>query len=352
MKIDMIVPMMGESLSEVIVSKIIKSTQSWVEKEDEVLEVETDKVNQVIYAPGSGVLELFVKEGDVLKFNQVIGAVHLQVKDDPMLQAVAPSDQVQETTAVQPDSMSSPSVEPNSLPNSQQNAPSSYRKKMSGLRKTLSKRLVEAKNVTAMLTTFNEVDMTEILLIREKEKTYFQQKHGVKLGFMSFFIKASALALQKFPEVNAYIEGDEIVYHGYCDIAVAVSTDMGLMTPVIRGCLYSSFEELEEQVETCAQKARAKNLVLKDLQGGCFTITNGGVFGSLLSTPILNFPQCAILGMHAITKRAVVIKDQIVIRSMMYLALSYDHRQIDGKEAVEFLAYIKHLLENPLELLF
>ena len=227
----------------------------------------------------------------------------------------------------------------------------SERHRMSRLRKTIAQRLVEVKNQTAMLTTFNEVDMTQIIDIRAREKENFQTRYGVKLGFMSFFVKAAVSALKIFSNVHASIEGDDIVQFSAYDIGVAVSTDKGLMVPVIRGCDTASFGEIEKQIEMYAKKAREAAITMDDLRGGCFTITNGGVFGSLLSTPILNPPQSAILGMHSIVKRPVAIADQVVIRPMMYLALSYDHRIIDGKEAVQFLVHMKEHLEDPSRLL-
>lgn len=225
------------------------------------------------------------------------------------------------------------------------------RKKMSTLRKVIATRLVEAKNTTAMLTTFNEVDMSAVMEIRSKEKESFVKKHGVKLGFMSFFVKAAVAALKEIPEVNASIDGDEIITYNTYDIGVAVSTSKGLMVPVVRNCDALNFGGVEKAIEAYSKKARDGSMSIDDLRGGSFTITNGGVFGSLLSTPILNPPQSAILGMHSIVKRAVVVGDQIVIRPMMYLALSYDHRIVDGKEAVLFLVHIKQSLEEPSRLL-
>jgi len=225
------------------------------------------------------------------------------------------------------------------------------RKKMSNLRKVIAQRLVEAKNSTAMLTTFNEIDMSAVMEIRTKEKDNFQKRYGVKLGFMSFFVKATVAALKAIPEVNAYIDGEEIVTLQSYDIGIAVSTEKGLMVPVLRSCDEKSFGGVEAGLEEYAKKARTGTITVDDLRGGSFTITNGGVFGSLLSTPILNPPQSAILGMHAIVKRAVVVNDQIVIRPMMYVALSYDHRIVDGKEAVLFLVHLKQSLEDPARLL-
>jgi 2-oxoglutarate dehydrogenase E2 component (dihydrolipoamide succinyltransferase) len=221
------------------------------------------------------------------------------------------------------------------------------RERMSGLRQRIAQRLVEAQRTAAILTTFNEADMSRVTDLRTRYKELFKTQHGVALGFMSFFVKASALALEAFPAVNARIEGNEIVYHNYINIGVAVSTERGLMVPVLRDAGAMSFAEIEKAIAGYADKARKGAITVDDLQGGTFTITNGGIFGSLMSTPVLNPPQSGILGMHAIKKRPVVENDQVVIRPMMYLALSYDHRLIDGREAVSFLVRIKDLIENP-----
>jgi len=219
--------------------------------------------------------------------------------------------------------------------------------KMSNLRKTVSRRLVEAKNTTAMLTTFNEVDMSRIMAIRTQYKDTFKTAHGVGLGFMSFFTKAVCIALGEWPAVNAYIDGDNIIYHDYCDISIAVSAPKGLVVPVIRNAESLSMAEIEKTVVELAGKARENKLTMEEMTGGTFTITNGGVFGSLMSTPIINIPQSAILGMHKIQERPIVIDGEIVIRPMMYLAVSYDHRIIDGRESVSFLVRVKELLEKP-----
>ncbi len=226
------------------------------------------------------------------------------------------------------------------------------REKMSNLRKTISRRLVEAKNTTAMLTTFNEVDMTRVMEIRKQHKETFNKTHGVNLGFMSFFAKACAVALSEWPPVNAYIDGDELIYHDYADISIAVSTPRGLTVPVIRNVESMSMADIERKVVELAGKARDNKLGMEELQGGTFTITNGGVFGSLMSTPIINIPQSAILGMHKIEERPIAVNGQVVIKPMMYLALSYDHRIIDGRESVSFLVRVKELLENPELLLY
>ncbi len=224
--------------------------------------------------------------------------------------------------------------------------------KMSNLRKTISRRLVEAKNTTAMLTTFNEVDMSAIMDLRTKYKEIFKTKHGVGLGFMSFFTKAVCFALQEWPAVNAMIDGDNIVYHNYCDISIAVSAPKGLVVPVIRNAESLSMAEIEKKVVELATKAKENKLTIEEMTGGTFTLTNGGVFGSLMSTPIINIPQSAILGMHKILERPVALNGQIVIKPMMYLAVSYDHRIIDGRESVSFLVRVKEMLESPEQLLF
>lgn len=378
MKVDIKIPAMGESVSEAIISTIIKPSGSYVKLDEEILELETDKVNQVLYAPQSGQLTLSVKKEDTVKIGQVIGFVDTEAKapaqeaptPSPAPVATAPKPAEPAPAAAPPPSGESarvmmpeftasikegPKAQPTPKKEAQilQPPPSGNptRKKMSSLRKVIATRLVEAKNTTAMLTTFNEVDMTAILDIRAKEKDAFLKKHGVKLGFMSFFVKGVVAALKAIPEVNAAIDGDEIVtYHTY-DIGIAVSTERGLMVPVVRNCDALNFGGIEKSLEGFSKKAREGNIAMDDLRGGSFTITNGGVFGSLLSTPILNPPQSAILGMHAIVKRPIAMGDHVVIRPMMYIALSYDHRIIDGKEAVLFLVHLKQSLEDPSRLL-
>jgi 2-oxoglutarate dehydrogenase E2 component (dihydrolipoamide succinyltransferase) len=218
---------------------------------------------------------------------------------------------------------------------------------MSKLRRTIAHRLVEAKNTTAMLTTFNEVDMSAVIEIRKKEKESFEKAFGVRLGFMSFFVKATALSLKQFPTINAFIDGDEFIYHDDVNMGVAVGTDRGLVVPVIREAQKKSFAEIEKAIADFAKKAKEGKLKMSDMEGGTFTISNGGTYGSLLSTPILNMPQSGILGMHAIKERPVVIDGKIEIRPMMYLALSYDHRVVDGESSIKFLVAIKDYLENP-----
>lgn len=357
MKVEIKVPAMGESISEATISRIIKASGSVVRRDEEVLELETDKVNQVLYAPQAGQLSLSVKVGDTVKIGQVIGTVDTDVAA-PAAEPAKPAAPVQQAPAPAAAASSGPSARkmapdvlsemkaPKAAP-----APSGDRKRMSSLRRTIAQKLVEVKNTTAMLTTFNEVDMTKIIEIRTQKQTDFQARNGVKLGFMSFFIKASVDALKAFPDVHAYIEGDDMVAFPNFDIGVAVSTEKGLMVPVVRKCDTATFGEIEKQIVFYGTKAKEGTISIDDLRGGCFTITNGGTFGSLLSTPILNPPQSAILGMHAIQKRPIALNDQVVIRPMMYLALSYDHRIIDGKEAVQFLVHMKQNLEDPTRLL-
>lgn len=382
MKVEIKIPAMGESVAEAIVSNIIKPSGSFVKLDEEIIELETDKVNQVLYAPQNGQLTLTVHKDETVKIGQVIGFVDTDAKGPaaaaeqpapppqaakPTPPPAPPSAAAQPTPTIPGESARvtmpdfaasvkqgpaakapSPKVE---APKVQASSEKVTRKKMSSLRKVIASRLVEAKNTTAMLTTFNEVDMSAVMEIRAREKDNFLKKHGVKLGFMSFFVKGVVAALKAIPEVNAAIDGDEIITYQTYDIGVAVSTERGLMVPVVKNCDQLNFGGVEKAIEVFSKKAREGSISIDDLRGGSFTITNGGVFGSLLSTPILNPPQSAILGMHAIVKRAVVVNEQIVIRPMMYLALSYDHRIVDGKEAVLFLVHLKQSLEDPSRLL-
>jgi 2-oxoglutarate dehydrogenase E2 component (dihydrolipoamide succinyltransferase) len=343
MKVEIKVPTLGESVNEASIASLIKPSGSTVSQDAEILELETEKVNQVLYAPASGRIEYSVKVGDTVKIGQVIGTIDTDV----VVQKEEPVERPKPFQSSSRKMVADFIADLGSKPAEKMVATASNRKKMSSLRKTIAQRLVDVKNKTAMLTTFNEVDMQQVIDIRTKEQEGFTKKYGVKLGFMSFFIKAAALALKEFPDVNAMIEGDEIVYFPNCDIGVAVSTDKGLMVPVIRRCEELSYGEIEQKLADFAKRAREGKISMDDMRGGTFTITNGGVFGSLLSTPIINPPQSAILGMHAIVKRPIALNDQVVIRPMMYIALSYDHRIIDGKEAVQFLVHMKKTLEEP-----
>ena len=388
--IEIKVPTVGESISEVSLAKWLKKDGQWVERDEVLAEIESEKATFEINAEQAGLLKIIANEGDTLGIGDIVCSI-----DD---KAERPADLPKEVKAEQPakatkssepatkaDVKASPVAaaiiadkkvdakgiaasgtggkilkqdvldalsNPGRKPGAELFSRNERKEKMTQLRKTVSRRLVEAKNTTAMLTTFNEVDMSAIMEIRAKHKDKFKEFHGVGLGFMSFFTKACAYALQEWPAVNAYISNDEIIYHDYCDISIAVSAPKGLVVPVIRNAESLSMADVEKKVVELATKARDNKLTLEEMQGGTFTITNGGVFGSLMSTPIINIPQSAILGMHKIEERAVVVNGQIVARPMMYLALSYDHRIIDGRESVGFLVRVKELLENPALLLF
>ncbi len=347
MKVEIKIPPIGESIVEATISNILHPSGSLVRQDQEILELETEKVNQVLYAPKAGKLSLTIKAGDLVKIGQVIGDIDTDVAETPAKKIEGPSARKMAPEFIA--QLKEPAPKKAEIPA----APSGQasRKKMTSLRKTIAQKLVEVKNQTAMLTTFNEVDMTLIIEIRAKEKDPFMERYKVKLGFMSFFIKASAAALKAYPDINSSIEGDEIVNPNTCNIGVAVSTDRGLLVPVIKNCEDLSFGKIEQLLAEFAKKAREGTISMDYLRGGTFTITNGGVFGSLVSTPILNPGQSAILGMHAIVKRPVAMEDQVVIRPMMYLALSYDHRIVDGKEAIQFLVHVKENLEDPARLL-
>lgn len=392
MKQELIVPRMGESISEATIGEIFKESGAQVKRDEEILELETDKVNQVIYAPAAGTLTLQIKRDDVVRVGDVIGMVETggevstpavaakKVEAAPEAASKPSAPAKQEGKAVSRPATAKPTESARATKAdfiaelSTPRAPSvpvsvsvptpstgpdgglldkgtESRRKMTKIRKVIAQRLVEAQHTTAMLTTFNEVDMTEVMALRAKYQESFQKQYGVKLGFMSFFVKACVSALQQFPDINSYIDGDEIVTRNFFDIGVAVGTERGVIVPVVRGADRLSFAQVEQSIASHAEKAKTGKLSADDLQGGCFTVTNGGIYGSLLSTPILNPPQSGILGMHKIEKRAVVINDQIVIRPMMYLALSYDHRIVDGKEGVSFLVHVKNCLEDPSRLL-
>lgn len=370
MKIELKVPAMGESISEASIGAVFKPSGSSVSMDEEILELETDKVNQVLHASKAGILNLTVKQGDTVKIGQIIGYIDLAGKEpeqknkeqviDKRIQA--PKGGIKpESPACQARSSKEDFIAELTQPYIPQqehvvNQPVQCfdkrvtRRKMSKIRRIIAERLVQSQQSSAMLTTFNEIDMSQVISLRENYKEEFTKKHGVRLGFMSFFVKASVAALKACPGLNSYIDGDEIVHLEYYDIGIAVGTERGLIVPVVRNCDCLSFAEIEKSIEGYSRKAKEGGLLVDDLQGGGFTITNGGVYGSLLSTPILNHPQSGILGMHKIEKRAVVVGDQIVVRPMMYVALSYDHRIVDGKEAVAFLVLIKQLLEDPARL--
>lgn len=394
--IEIKVPPVGESISEVTLVTWMKKDGEWVDRDEVICELESEKATFELNAEQAGILHIVAQEGDTLNIGDLAckidetaerpagaaapapEAPKAEAKAEPAPAATpapastpAPVAADVKATPVAKSMMSDKNVSPSKVQGTGANGRifkadvlaalenpgkpvgkelftrEDKVQKMSNLRKTVSRRLVEAKNTTAMLTTFNEVDMTNIMAIRKQYKDKFKEAHGVNLGFMSFFTKACTIALMEWPAVNAYIDGENIVYHEYADISIAVSAPKGLVVPIIRNAESLSMAEIEAKVMELAGKARDNKLTIEEMTGGTFTITNGGVFGSLMSTPIINIPQSAILGMHKIQERAMVIDGEIKIRPMMYLALSYDHRIIDGRESVGFLVRVKELLENP-----
>ena len=367
------VPVLPESITEATVAAWHKKPGDYVELDDVIVEIETDKVVLEVPAEESGVLsEITAEEGETVSELQVLGLIDDEADSGdtkssealdkseekeaaiPASQSNEPEAQEQETQVEEkvtqaPIEIPKPSAEPIS-PKPTGNR-MEERVPMTRIRKTIANKLHSATQNTAMLTTFNEVDMSEILSMRASYKEAFEKKYSIKLGFMSFFVKAAVESLKKFPTVNAYIDGEDIVYHAYCDVSVAVSSDRGLVVPVLRDAHKMGMHDIEKGIVDFAVRAQDGTLGIEEMSGGTFTISNGGVFGSLMSTPILNSPQSAILGMHKTQERPVVVDGEIVIRPMMYLALSYDHRIIDGKEAVQFLISIKEALEDPARLL-
>lgn len=401
MAIEIKVPTVGESISEVTLLKWTKKDGDYVERDEVIAELESEKATFEVNAEQAGVLKTGAQEGDTLKIGDLLATIdETAAKPEKKEEAPAakPAEAPKTTETPKPQQAEQPAAKPadvkatpvasaiiadkkvnpstisasgaggkilkddvlaalsnpgrKSFDGGELFTRNTRTEKMSSLRKTISRRLVEAKNTTAMLTTFNEVDMGRIMEIRTKYKDKFKESHGVGLGFMSFFAKACAVALSEWPAVNAYIDGDQLIYHDYADISIAVSTPRGLTVPVIRNVESLSMADIEKKVIEMANKARDSKLTAEELTGGTFTITNGGVFGSLMSTPIINIPQSAILGMHKIQERPMAINGQVVVRPMMYIALSYDHRIIDGRESVSFLVRVKELLENPELLLF
>jgi len=366
------VPVLPESINEATVAAWHKKPGDSVEVDDVIVEIETDKVVLEVPAEESGILtEILAEEGETVNEQQVLGllddSADASNDDTPQEEQVAQEEPVK-ATQVSPEEapkeeakkepVAAPEIpreEPAAAPVSQSSQPSSNRMEervpMTRIRKTIANRLHSATQNTAMLTTFNEVDMSEILAMRASYKEAFEKKYSVKLGFMSFFVKAAVESLKKFPTVNAYLDGDDIVYHAFCDVSVAVSSDRGLVVPVLRDAHKMGMHDIEKGIMDYAVRAQDGTLGIEEMSGGTFTISNGGVFGSLMSTPILNSPQSAILGMHKTQDRPVAVNGEVVIRPMMYLALSYDHRIIDGKEAVQFLISIKEALEDPARLL-
>ena len=406
MTIEILVPDLPESVADATVATWHKKVGDTVKRDEVIVEIETDKVVLEVPALSDGVLaEVIQAEGETVVSKQLLGRISTAQEGEvssATLKATneaTPSDRqnaaienshnhnADQSPAIrrllaehdlQADQIQGSGVggrltrediereiakrqalqakqeaatEQNTISTVAYSARSEKRVPMTRLRKRIAERLLEAKNSTAMLTTFNEVDMQPIMTLRKTYGEKFEKQHGVRLGFMSFYIKAVVEALKRYPEVNASIDGDDVVYHNYFDISIAVSTPRGLVTPVLRDCDKLSMAEIEKQIKALAEKGRDGKLTVEDLTGGNFTITNGGVFGSLMSTPIINPPQSAILGMHSIKERPIALNGQVVIRPMMYLALSYDHRLIDGRESVGFLVTIKELLEDPTRLL-
>ena len=353
--VDVVVPTVGESVTEIFEVRILKDVGEYVKEGEVMLEGDSDKASIEIVSPITGqITAILVEEGADFPIGNVIAKV--EEKAIPAAPKVESSPEVETTpettSAVVEAAVESPKTESVEPPKTVTPVGAETRVKMTPLRRTIARRLVEAQQTAAMLTTFNEADMTAIFELRKKYQERFVEKHGTKLGFMSFFVKAIVDSLQVFPAVNAEIDGDYIVYKNFYNIGVAVSGPKGLMVPVVRNADQLSFAEVELEIKRLAGLARNNKLKPQHFQDGTFTVSNGGVFGSLLSTPILNPPQVGILGMHSIQKRPVNVNGNVEIRPMMYLALSYDHRIIDGKEAVSFLVRVKDLVENPEQLLF
>lgn len=406
MKIEVKAPDVGESINEVTIGSWFKKDGDWVEMDDVLCEIESEKATMEVVSEHQGVIKILAPQGTTVTPGTPIAQIEISSKkengtgekensakaepqpvsnelktkppqseklritpvakkileekqiDEQALSALAGNERItkkilenflNETEDYVP--AAKEAADEKSAKEVSMNSRGERREPMSTLRRTIAEHLLKARQSTAMLTTFNEVDMSEVIRLRDEYKESFLQKFGVKLGFMSFFIKAVCQALQEFPLVNARIDGDDIVFYEYVDIGVAVSTDRGLVVPVIRDVQKMSLAEMEKEVARLAKAARDKKLSIEEMKGGTFSITNGGVFGSLLSTPLINIPQSAILGMHNIQERPVAVQGQVVIRPMMYLALSYDHRLIDGRESVQFLLRIKEIIERPVRLL-
>jgi len=390
MSIDLKVPSVGEAVVEARIARWLKSDGQSVKVDEPLIELETDKASVEVAAPSAGVLKILVPEGTTVKIGETVATIDpagvpmatpvaklapaamAAPAGSPDVIVMSPAARAMVADAgldtakiaatgpgnrITKDDVLTYQAKPNGTTALAPKAPVAIagretRQPMTMIRKRIAERLLESQNTTATLTTFNEADMTAIADLRTKYNEKFEKKHGVKLGFMSVFVKAAVNALKAFPMVNARIDGTDIVMQHFYDVGVAVSTEKGLMVPVIRAADTLGFSDIEKAIADVAKRARDNKITPNDMMGGTFTITNGGTFGSMLSTPILNPPQTAILGMHATQKRAVVVNDQIVIRPMMYLALSYDHRVIDGREAVQFLVRIKECVENPERMLF
>jgi len=390
---EIIVPSLGESVSEATIAKWFKKVGDSVQADEPLVELETDKVTMEVNAPASGALKsIAAPEGKTVAVGALLGMIEVGAagaKSAPAsapAKAAAPAPQTAPqasaaTSSAQPGPAARKMLEETGIPASSvsgtgkdgrvtkgdimsasagstttpsqpaSNAPKEERVKMSKLRQVIAKRLKESQNTAAILTTFNEIDMSNVIALRAEYKDAFEKKHGVRMGFMSLFVKAAVNALKEIPAVNAEIQGDELVYKNHYDIGVAVGTEQGLVVPVVRNADLLSLAEIEKEIGRLAEKARVGSLAMSDLAGGTFTVSNGGVYGSLMSTPIINPPQSGILGMHKTEERPIAVKGQVVIRPMMYVALSYDHRIIDGKESVTFLVKVKEAIEDPRRLL-
>ena len=381
MILEMKVPSPGESILEVEIAEWLVEDGEYVEKDQAIAEIDSDKATLELPAEESGKIKILVKNGETVSVGDVVCKIDTSAIGEARKTNVSNVNSTQNNIK-QDTELKKNKITPlaSAIINSHDNIlvnninasakdgkirksdvidiiteksnHNTSRKKMSTLRRKIAQRLVAVKNETAMLTTFNEVDMNNIFNIRSKFKEKFKDKYNVNLGFMSFFTKAVTLSLSEFQDVNAMIDGNEIIYHNYCDIGIAVSAEKGLMVPVLRNAEKMTFDKIENSIKDLAIKARDGKLKIDEMTGGTFTITNGGVFGSMLSTPIINPPQSAILGMHNIIERPVVVDGKITVRPMMYVALSYDHRIIDGRESVGFLCKVKEYLENPIEFLF
>jgi 2-oxoglutarate dehydrogenase E2 component (dihydrolipoamide succinyltransferase) len=388
-KVQIIVPTLGESVTEATVAKWYKNNGEFVSKDEVVVELETDKVTLEVVAPEGGQLaEIISQTGSTVEIGAILGSIDTSVAAPAVTQQATPekppAEPTRQTTKNYPSPAAQVILDSNNIKSSDvigtgkdgritkddavkavqtpkpevtQNVHKNQegretRVKMSRLRQTIAKRLKDVQNTAAILTTFNEIDMHEVMKLRSENQEEFQKKHNVKLGFMSFFVKAVVTALKEFPAVNAEIDGDDIVYKNFYDIGIAVGTDSGLVVPVLRDADSLSLADIEKGIANLGKRARDGKLTMNDMTGGTFTITNGGTYGSLLSTPIINPPQSGILGMHNIVQRPVGLPGgEIALRPMMYIALSYDHRIIDGKEAVQFLVKVKQLVEKPVKML-
>jgi len=353
---EIIIPQFGDSITTALVARWHRGDGEVVQKGETLVSLETDKVSNDLDAEVSGTLKIAIQEGEEVGIGTVIGSIEegAAVPEEPKAETPAPeaepeTPKVEEALKAESPPKAAPATPTPPAPEVDDSRVT--RKKMSPLRRKIASHLVNAQQTAAILTTFNEVDMTEVMKLRKTVQEDFIAKHGVKLGFMSFFVKAVVQALKDVPSINARIDGTDIIENHFYDIGVAIGTEKGLIVPVLRDCDTKSFAQVEQDILDYASKAKEGKIDFEDLSGGVFTVSNGGVYGSLLSTPILNPPQSGILGMHTIQQRPMAVNGEVVIRPMMYLAMSYDHRLVDGKEAVTFLIRIKDCLENPTRML-